>query len=175
MNREEADGLVKRMKEAFRRVLKFGLLGPLLLVPISIAAGMYRWPATFKEFLELWIGIPLGTYIFGCMLAAPFLWWKYKKYDDQVSGRTDVDLECTTLWERIDRAWQGDGGADVANQQDALRGEIAKAKRLGADPMFLAAYIRWELRDSMQQSKSPPEAFDSFREIINELESTDEE
>ena len=178
MNREEADRLVKRMKEAFRRVLKFGLVGPFLLIPVSIAAGMYRWPGTFSEFLEqleLWIGVPLGSYVLTCMVAAPFLWWKYVKYNDQVSGKTDIDIECVNLWGEIDRAWEGDADADIANQQVVLRGEIAKARSLGADPMFLAAYIRRELRESVQQSKAPPDEFDSFQEIIEELESLEQE
>ena len=109
------------------------------------------------------------------MFASPFLFRKYKKYNDQVSGKTDIDLECTNLWGEIDRAWEGDADADVANQQDVLRGEIAKARRIGADPMFLAAYIRRELRKNVQQSKAPPDEFDSFREIIEELESLEQE
>ena len=166
------------MKEAFRRVLKFGLVGPLLLISVGIAAGLFRWPGTFSEFLEqlkLWIGASFGGYLLGCMFAAPFLWWKYVKYSDLVSGKTDIDMECLHLWGEIDRAWEGNPDADVANQQVVLRGEIAKARSLGADPMFLAAYIRSELLECVHLSEAPPDEFDSFREIIEELESLEQE
>ncbi len=125
--------------------------------------------------MKLWFGAPFGGYLLGCLLATPFLWWKYVKYNDLVSGKTDIDMECSWLGMEIDRAWEGDADADVALKQVVLRGEIAKARSLGADPMFLAAYIRRELRENVQQSKAPPDEFDSFREIIEELESLEQE
>ena len=164
MERRAAHMLVRRAQRQNARFMLWSgagyVLGFVVIFVLLLVDGSFsRWPGSIKQagaLLGILLVCPLIFFamVFGIIFKIRHHRTPEWRFDHAISIDSDVDMKTFDLLDAIDQVAEDDMTSEDASLiQDVLRGELAKARQAGADPICLTAYLSMRLEDHHEDSE----------------------